>query len=370
MAVIYGTDGNDILNDTTGDDTVYGYAGDDYILGRPGNDLIIMGDGDDQIITGVWGSTGNDTIDAGAGNDSIGIWSMGDGLSLVTGGAGADQFTIAVGVDYGVPGMVTRITDFTPGEDSFRFAGTERPTAVDGPDGVVMTMPSGAQVIFEGVTLYELVSSNFQVFANTVSHFDHPERLFGAEGQEILWGGLYSELLVGGGGNDIVLGGGGNDTLGGNHGNDTLDGGAGNDVIYGHKGNNLLLGGDGNDFISSGDQSSTLEGGAGDDVLQLRMKAGGDHVATGGAGADIFEFVYFDARKQADVVITDFELGIDSLTIGGQDAAAYFSSHAGASLTDVAGGALLMLEEGDTIELAGLSVAEINDWYLGGAVIG
>ena len=75
-------------------------------------------------------------------------------------------------------------------------------------------------------------------------------------------------------------------------GDDIASGGLGNDKLYGGNGDDGILGGGGND---------KLTGGTGNDTM------------TGGAGADNFYFVYGDGQD----VITDFEIGIDTITIDG-----------------------------------------------------
>lgn len=109
-----------------------------------------------------------------------------------------------------------------------------------------------------------------------------------------------------------------------------IDGGAGDDVVAGNAlvgSNDTLLGGDGNDTLLG--TSDSLDGGDGDDLLIARpfwrIEADPDTRATmttltGGAGRDIFlsdgdsDWLGDDGSNQMpDVVITDFQPGIDQI---------------------------------------------------------
>ncbi|MGD9917686.1 MAG: calcium-binding protein [Paenirhodobacter sp.] len=394
-----GGEGNDLLYGGIGNDTIHGGAGDDMIDGGWSEDFIIADGGNDTIYGGldhdfimaldssgslwidggdaldeisVMHGTGDDTIFGGGGDDRITLFTEYDSAFTVTGGEGRDAIDIETASGTRVAGGYTvHVTDFTLGEDRVTWgaeqsASAARPFTLSEQGGSVMLETGeGACVVLDGVSLRALLetpeASRGILIAGLTEGTADDDRMVSAAGtDDVLSCGDGDDLANGGAGNDILLGGAGADTLGANAGDDTIDGGAGDDVIYGHKGNNLLLGGDGSDWISSGDQSSTLEGGAGDDILDLRMKAGGDHVASGGEGADTFVFSYLDARKQGDVTITDFEIGTDSLVIAGQSAEDYLASHAGATLADTGEGALLTLAEGDTILFAGLAAADLG----------
>jgi serralysin len=97
------TGGNDVIFGTTHDDQISGLAGDDYIRGGDGNDTLFGNEGDDVLI----GNGGNDILRGGAG------------FNILTGGGGHDLFvfdTVFVSATK-VGDRVSRINDFTPGED-------------------------------------------------------------------------------------------------------------------------------------------------------------------------------------------------------------------------------------------------------------
>ena len=80
-----------------------------------------------------------------------------------------------------------------------------------------------------------------------------------------------------------------------------MTGGAGNDALFGGSGADIINGNNGDDVINGDGGNDKLTGGTGNDTM------------TGGAGADNFYFVSGDGQD----VITDFEIGIDTITIDG-----------------------------------------------------
>lgn len=195
----------------------------------------------------------------------------------------------------------------------------------------------------------------------------------------------FDQVLIGTGGNDtidgfdggnqLIDGGAGNDWIYGRDGNDVLFGGDGNDRINGGRGNDLLVGGAGNDLLYSGRNGSTLEGGSGDDLLQASLLVGATHVLTGGTGADGFEVIDTDLPAIGHVIITDFELEIDTLVLS-PDPPATVSSGAGDLVLTLAGGDTVTLEGVSTHDWLALNGTDFggitqggagNDRYIGGA---
>jgi Ca2+-binding RTX toxin-like protein len=222
-----------------------------------GNHLILTDNGNDAIF--AW--SGNDTISAGGGENSI-VLGSGNDLVQVTGqdtvmvGTGAATIGVTSGnaLVYGGAGKLTFIND---GQDSTVMGGTGSVTVEGGGGGV-----------FHGGT-------------------DGNNLLIGGEGATTLFGGGNNDQLFGiGTGNDLLVAGSGNESLFGlGSGNDTLKAGSGNDVITGGSGANTLVAGTGN---------ATL---------------------TGGPSTNVFSFV--DGQAGGHVVITDFTLGTDSLSLQG-----------------------------------------------------
>lgn len=375
--VLNGTDGNDTITGLDGGtDLIDGGAGDDVIYGRRGSDALFGGAGDDQL----YALRGNDTLSGGAGNDSLysgrdaSVLDGGSGDDLLqadmflgaahvlTGGAGADTFALVNSAAAALSAVV--ITDFSPGEDILALPSGESLSVSSGAGDITLTLGSGDTVTLNGITVHDWLVANGTIFDGVTQGGAGVDRIFARAGDDVIAGGAGDDVIGGGAGDDVILGGEGNDSLNGNRGNDTLDGGAGNDTLHGNAGHNLLLGGEGDDYITSGNQGSVLDGGAGDDHLLMRMLSGGDHQVTGGTGADHFEFAYFDDRKHGHVVISDYELGVDSVTIDGMSALDYYLGTE-AVLQDTEAGALLYLVSNDTVLFAGVSTADLAASWAG-----
>jgi glucose/arabinose dehydrogenase len=144
-----------------------------------------------------------------------------------------------------------------------------------------------------------------------------------------------ADSLDGGDGNDRLYGGAGADDLQGGVGSDTLWGGGQDDALRGGQGNDLLYGGDGNDFVSGGFGADTLYGRTGSDTFQYGPGYGPDR-------------------------IVDFQDDRDTLRLGdgfGFDTA----SEALASARNASGGVVFDFGSGDTLTLAGMTVAALAD---------
>ncbi|GMG82403.1 hypothetical protein LNKW23_16160 [Paralimibaculum aggregatum] len=173
------------------------------------------------------------------------------------------------------------------------------------------------------------VANHFQGLSgdDTLKGKEGDDTLEGGNGADLLEGGIGSDLLIGGAGADVIRGNenwsseedSGFDTVsyagsnagvqvsltsgtasGGHAEGDTFEdienvtGSAYDDVLEGNEGRNLLAAGGGADV---------LDGAGGDDTLE------------GGAGADEFIFGSEFHFQDSDVVVTDFELGVDRLDL-------------------------------------------------------
>jgi hypothetical protein len=140
---------------------------------------------------------------------------------------------------------------------------------------------------------------------------------------------------------DTLSGNGGNDLLVGYGGADTIDGGAGNDVLFGDSmdpnrgltgnatavGNDNIVGGAGNDWIIGGGNAAN--------------KAGTLETLSGGAGLDVFAYV-FDSASLVDALGANplyTEAGKStSLALGGQDVITDYTPGVDVIQIDAAGG--------------------------------
>ncbi len=194
------------------------------------------------------------------------------------------------------------------------------------------------------------------------------DTVYAGGGDDLVMTGNHNDFVDAGHGNDTVYAGAGDDIVKAGKGSDTVYGGTGHDKIYGIKGNNYLDGGVGNDEIHTGRQASTAIGGGGQDRLVADLSKGANHTLTGGSGADTFEFVYQNNKRGADVVITDFELGVDDMIVGGLTAAewgqAYVDGTADISVTENENGHVVIdIGFGDSVTLEGVTLADMVDFF-------
>jgi Ca2+-binding RTX toxin-like protein len=320
-----GNAGNNVLNGGVGADRMVGGAGNDsYHVDNAGDTTVeVAGQGTDTVFSSVnfelWAQSQfieNLTLTGGAnlngvGNSLANTLTGNAGNNLLNGGVGADRMVGGQGND-------TYHVD-NAGDTTIELAG-------QGSDSVFSSVSyllwNQSQHI-ETLTLTGAgnIDGGGNGLANTIT---------GNAGNNMLNGGGNADRMVGGLGDDtyyvdnfgdltIELAGQGTDTVMASVGfalrdksqfieNLTLDGtghiyGTGNgldNTITGNAGNNGLNGAWGND---------TLIGGAGNDIF--RDDAGND-IFTGGSGADTF---FFLSAGESDR-ITDFENGIDTMTIG------------------------------------------------------
>nr|WP_047168727.1 family 16 glycosylhydrolase [Sphingomonas sp. Y57] len=133
---------------------------------------------------------------------------------------------------------------------------------------------------------------------------DGADRIDGGDGSDYLQGNAGADTLDGGNGSDRINGGADDDSIRGGEGNDSINGNLGNDRVGGGIGNDYLRGGQGNDTLDGGDGNDILSGDLGVDLL------------TGGAGVDHFVFAGCASTLAAPDRITDFQDGVDLLSIG------------------------------------------------------
>lgn len=160
------------------------------------------------------------------------------------------------------------------------------------------------------------------------------DTITGGAGHDRLFGGTGEDRMAGDDGRDYVHGGADDDGLSGGAGADTVLGGRGDDWIFGERGADLLLGHGGRD---------TIEGGGGNDTM------------TGGGGADRFVFASGARADTGDDVITDFELGLDTILLQRAKAGSVSVRHEdGDTLVTHRGGTILLEEVTAQLEDLGL----------------
>ena len=177
------------------------------------------------------------------------------------------------------------------------------------------------------------------------------DTLLGGAGDDRMFGGQDADRLNAGAGDDLVYGNLARDTVFGGQGADTLFGGQGDDLLSGDAGGDWLWGNKGDDTLRGGDGSDTLAGGPGNDTL------------TGGSGADVFVW-----SAGADW-ISDFNPGSgDRLALNAWPGAPVEGDGgdggaAGVTATPTADGVLLSMDDGSSVEIAGIEAFDA-DWFI------
>ena len=133
MPLVLGTPFNDLLKGSSGDDTLNGGQGNDTINGGDGNDRLIGSLGDDRLT----GGNGDDVLAGGVGSD------------ILSGGTGRDTFFFNAETTAGDRDIVF---DFELGADRVRLDGVSVAGYEGTALGLVVTLDSGAEIVFRGLT--------------------------------------------------------------------------------------------------------------------------------------------------------------------------------------------------------------------------
>jgi Ca2+-binding RTX toxin-like protein len=385
MAIIVGTNGDDVLQGTGGDQ-VFGLDGNDRLIGKGGSNILVGGAGADEIqgngytdYASYTGSSAGVTIDLAAHTASGGD-AQGDVLSGINGLIGSafgDVLSANLGGFYRLEGGA--------GDDvlTLGFGGG----SIEGGAGADTLI--GATNAPQWLTAVYYGHSSAGVTVNLASGTGSGGDAEGDVLQNItaVSASAYDDVLIGGEANDYFLAGSGNDVLRGGAGGDELYGGDGEDtadysqaatgvaialdgsvVRLGEaQGDNLqqiedLLGSAFNDTLAGNGLANVLEGGAGadaldgrggNDTLSYEHSAAGvtvsltTGVALGGdaEGDTLARFVNLLGSAFADTLAGDagnnvLEGGAGADTLygsGGTDTATYARSAAGVQV-DVAVG--------------------------------
>jgi Ca2+-binding RTX toxin-like protein len=369
MAIIRGTDGNDILIGSSLSDRISGLGGDDEI--DPG-----LG--------------GDDLIDGGSGVDTY--LSFGGIVSLVDGSAREiGQSTATLVSIENVTGADTAIGDDGPNRfvSAFRVVGPGVEYSGNGGDDVLVGS-AGADTLDGGDG------------ADLVRGLDGIDLLIGGDGEDRLFGGAGDDVLQGGDGNDVLSPGDGGGSVDGGDGTDTLDlslddlgvpsgvtmsarldtgvaqigGGApialaGLENLTGGSADDLLVGDGGANRLRGGRGDDRLEGGGGDDVYVHRLAVDGAPADTGSdrildtGGFDRLRFTLrqLDSAERVgdDLVLRGTSANLITITIEGQ-----FAGNAVERLEDPASGGTIGLATGpvdgeDSSLLAGANAPDRLD---------
>jgi Ca2+-binding RTX toxin-like protein len=349
---LWGREGNDTLAGGTGNDILRGDDGHDLLLGGDGNDLLYGGFGQDTLIGGdgddwLYGDEDNDFLDGGAGNDFLEGYSGNDtllggpGNDTLYGQAGNDSLDGGEGNDSLIVGWGTDTVRGGLGDDTISVTGDPLSgSIIDGGEGNDLLLVDWT-TDFQGATIQgiETVELSF----NRTATFDI--NASGATWKILAPTAATNESLI----FDLDNTGQALDLSGltftnfarGTYGNDSL----------------VVIGGEGNDTITGSSWSfgDSIHAGLGDDWIEGHL---GPDTLTGGEGADVFAY-YAIADSNADDgidTITDFTPGQDTLRfdlgtgldlvfLGGGD----FTGNATAAEARYDGSLLLIDLDGDTV---------------------
>ena len=308
-------------------ENVAGSAHADYIVGDSANNQLNGNGGSDTIEGGL----GNDVIDGGLGSDTLSLAGSTVGMSVYLGGFGA------AGNGYSWDGIaqdnLTSIENVAGSAHADFIVGDSANNQLNGNGGSdTIEGGLGNDVIDGG-----LGSDTLSLAGSTVGMSVYLGG-FGAAGNGYSWDGIAQDNLTsienvaGSAHADFIVGDSANNQLNGNGGSDTIEGGLGNDVIDGGLGSDTLslagstvgmsvyLGG----FGAAGNGYS-WDGIAQDSLTSIENVSGSAHadylvgdsvanVLTGGLGSDTF---VFNAALFGTDTITDFQNGIDHISLAG-----------------------------------------------------
>jgi Ca2+-binding RTX toxin-like protein len=358
------------------------------LIGNSLNNSLAGGEGADSLDAGL----GNDTLNGGAGTDSL------------LGGAGNDYFVIDTLSDVlvetsGTDSVLAQITDYTLASDLECLI----------LDATLATVLKGSGSSLANTLIGNSVANSLFGGAgnDSLDGGIGNDTLLGEDGNDTLLGGLGNDTLLGGLGNDSLSAGDGNDTLQGEGGTDTLVGGAGNDyyilggstgvaveasgggtdtiksnvlqytlaanieilelgsgfIGYGNSLANTLIGNSLSNFLYGAAGSDSISAAEGNDYLQgaNSLATGGKgeiDTLTGGSDSDVFVLgttlgafynygVASNSGSSDYALITDFEIGTDTLKLYGSASKYYLGTHGVSGVS----GTGLFLEKGPTDEL-------------------
>ena len=304
--VLYGTNGNDLINGDAGNDYIDGGHGDDTINGKGGDDVIR-------------GNRGDDTLDGGAGNDTFKVYGSYDGTDTFIGGAGTDTVEGYSSSD------IIRVTS--------NLANLSSIEVIDGGAGTDTLLGTASDDVLDfstGIELRNIESIDAGYGNDTVTGTDADDVIRGNRGDDTLDGGAGNDTFKVYGsydGTDTFIGGAGTDTVEGYSSSDiirvtsnlanlssieVIDGGAGTDTLLGSAsddvldfstgielrniesidagyGNDTVTGTDADDVIRGNRGDDTLDGGAGNDTFKVYGSYDGTDTFIGGAGTDTVE---------------------------------------------------------------------------------
>ncbi|MBI2979157.1 MAG: hypothetical protein HYY38_10150, partial [Rhodospirillales bacterium] len=228
--VVFGGDGDDLIDGGAGNDILHGGTGDDVLVGGLGDDTLFGGTGDDllgELNVLINGSENPPVVGAlqiiadsdwvgTEGDDFMDVGDLNVTGQTIDGGAGDDIIFARAGDDVVLGGEGNDILDGGAGADVLDGgAGVDTASYAESLAGVIVNLASGQGFggDAEGDTLINIENLTGSSFSDTLTGDEGSNTLAGGAGDDVLAGGGGDDVLIGGEGNDVMIGGEGKDTV-------------------------------------------------------------------------------------------------------------------------------------------------------------
>jgi Ca2+-binding RTX toxin-like protein len=344
MAIITGTEFNDLLNGTAGADQIFGLGGTDVIKGGGGADAIDGGGGADTVIYGdstvgvqvnlqlgsgrfgtaqgdsyvnVENVTGSAHDDLLTGNGGVNDLQGGAGDDTVNGGAGNDRLFGSIGHDTLNGGLGADRMEGGTGDDVYVVDNLVDLTVENASEGIDEVRATISHQLVDNIERLVLLEAAGAVVG------------IGNALDNVITGNSLDNALNGGAGNDTMIGGAGNDTYTVDSAEDVVvedPGGGSNDAVFasisltlapnverlvltssaaaiaatGNELDNIIFGNEFDNVLDGGDGLDSMVGGAGNDTYRLGT-AGDEIIELFNDGFDIAEVAFSGCTLAANV---------------------------------------------------------------------
>lgn len=231
---VYGNDGDDLIIDLSGKNAIFAGYGNDEINISNSSNLIFAGFGNDKILTSdsnlidskignlIYGEDGNDLIESGSGNDQI---YGGNGADLIFGKSGADYISGGVGNDilHGdedndlIFGDLNNDFIYGGDGDDFIWGGDGEDSIFGEEGGDVVKAGAGDDLIYAGGGNDKIYGENGAdlIYLNSGKNYvnagEGNDVIYGGDGDDEIYGDIGDDLIHDSAGNDIIFGGQGKD---------------------------------------------------------------------------------------------------------------------------------------------------------------
>ncbi|MEM8631912.1 MAG: calcium-binding protein [Pseudomonadota bacterium] len=311
---VVGTNKQDLIVAHPDGAVIDAYWAADEIHAGPGDDIIFAGSGADTIFA----AGGRDAIDGGQGPDTVVVAHSSRHIQVTESDGWLNVYT---------PDGVARLRDV----ETIRFL--DRDYAPQDLLEKAGQTPAAAYTVstleLDGHGEGELAIG----VSGTLSEGAETAMLIGEQDLSLM-GNSAANAVTGNAGKNLISGRGGDDHLSGGGGNDRLIGGGGDDMILGGAGRDALRGASGSDVMAGGGGADAFVAGRGGDLV-LDFELGTDRV--------VFRSLSAKERQAAQTSLKNGDLENEYLQV-----------------KEVENGVLLSDDTGHSLELAGLTVNDLD----------